>query len=104
MVVRGIPPVNLRAHAASRMFRSMLRREVPVIALKVIAAGGSLALSLPEEAVSCLKVAEGDTVHLLKAPDGSFRLTRCDPETERQKAAARNVAERRRSALADLSK
>lgn len=75
-----------------------------MIALKVITAGGSLALTLPEEAATCLKVVAGDTVHLLKAPDGGFRLTRYDPEYEGQEAAAKGVAERRRAALAELSK
>lgn len=71
--------------------------------LKLRAIGNSVGVVLPKEWLSRLGLAEGDTLHLLEAPDG-FRLTRADPEFEKQMEEARRVMHRRRAVLRELAK
>jgi putative addiction module antidote len=59
-----------------------------VIALKITKVGNSAGLVLPKEALSKLRVEQGDTVFLTEA-SGGFRITPYDPEFERQMASAR---------------
>jgi hypothetical protein len=46
-----------------------------VLELKLRKIGNSVGVVLPKEALSRLNVAEGDTVALTEAPDGSLRVT-----------------------------
>jgi putative addiction module antidote len=74
-----------------------------VLALKVTKVGNSAGLLLPKEALSRLRLKQGDTVYLTETPDG-FRLTPYDPEFERQMALVRRVAKKRRNVLRQLAK
>jgi putative addiction module antidote len=74
-----------------------------ILALKITKVGNSSGLLLPKEALSRLRVERGDTIYLTETPDG-FRLTPHDPEFERQVAAMRRVAKRRRKVLRELAK
>jgi putative addiction module antidote len=51
---------------------------------KIIDRNGEAILILPPEVLEHLKVAEGDDVFLYKARDGGFRITRDEPEMEKQ--------------------
>ncbi len=74
-----------------------------MLTLKVRKVGNSLGVTLPQEAASRLRVAEGDTLYLTEAPDG-FRLTSYDPEFEEQMTVARRVMRKYRNALRELAK
>ncbi|WP_203071355.1 AbrB/MazE/SpoVT family DNA-binding domain-containing protein [Falsiroseomonas ponticola] len=71
--------------------------------LKLRAIGNSVGVVLPKELLAKLGLAEGDTLHLLEAPDG-FRLKRADPEFDKQMEEARRVMNRRRAVLRELAK
>ena len=71
--------------------------------LKLRAIGNSVGVVLPKDVLAKLGLAEGDTLHLLEAPDG-FRLKRVDPDFEKQMEEARRVMQRRRAVLRELAK
>ena len=72
-------------------------------ALKLRPVGNSVGLVLPKEVLNRLKVGEGDTLYLTKAPDG-FRITPYDPEFEKQMKAAREIMKQDRKILRELAK
>lgn len=72
-------------------------------ALKIHQIGNSLGAVLPKEALSRLKVKEGDQLFLTEAPDGSFRLTLNDPDFEEQMEIAREGMRAYRNALRKLA-
>lgn len=74
-----------------------------ILALKITKVGNSSGLLLPKEAMSRLRVEQGDTIYLTEAPDG-FRLTPYDPNFERQITLMRRVAKKRRKVLRELAK
>jgi putative addiction module antidote len=74
-----------------------------MIALKVRKVGNSLGVLLPQEAVSALKIDEGDTLFLTETKDG-FRLTSYDPDFERQMKVAQRVMRKNRNVLRALAK
>jgi len=74
-----------------------------VIALKITKVGNSAGLLLPKEALSKLRVEQGDTVFLTETPDG-FRITPYDPEFERQMVSARKLMKKYRRALRELAR
>jgi putative addiction module antidote len=74
-----------------------------MLALKITRVGNSAGLVLPKEALSKLRVEQGDVVYLTETPDG-FRLTAHDPEFEQQMTTARKIMKKRRAALRELAK
>ncbi len=50
--------------------------------VKVRKQGGSLAVTIPAEVVSKMRVSEGATMYLVEAAPGEFRLTPYDPAFE----------------------
>ena len=74
-----------------------------MVALKLRKIGNSVGALIPQEALTALNVAEGDTLYLTKAPDG-FRITPYDPEFEEQMKVARAVMKRDRNLLRALAK
>lgn len=74
-----------------------------ILALKITKVGNSSGLLLPKEALSRLRVEQGDTIYLTETSDG-FRLTPHDPEFERQMTVMRRVAKKRRKVLRELAK
>ncbi|HVL72558.1 MAG TPA: AbrB/MazE/SpoVT family DNA-binding domain-containing protein [Beijerinckiaceae bacterium] len=74
-----------------------------VIKLKLSQVGNSVGAVFSKEALSRLKVDEGDTLFLTESPDG-FRITPYDPEFEGQMDAARTIMRKRRNALRQLAK
>lgn len=78
-----------------------------VLELKLRKVGNSVGVVLPKEALSQLKVGEGDSLALTEGPDGSFRIT---PATEgneefvKQMKAAEGIIRRYRHTLRELAK
>jgi putative addiction module antidote len=74
-----------------------------MVPLKITRIGNSLGVVLPKEAVSHLRVEQGDALYLTEAPDG-YRLTAFDPQFEAQMKAACSVMKKRRNVLRELAK
>jgi putative addiction module antidote len=74
-----------------------------MLTLKVTTIGASAGVILPKEALARLKVGKGDLLYLTEAPDG-YRLTPCDPDFERQMAAAEAIMQEDRDILHALAK
>ena len=72
--------------------------------LKIRSIGNSLGVILPKEALSQLKLGDGDAVYLTTAPDGALRLTPYDPQFGSQLKAARKGMAKYRNALRELAK
>jgi putative addiction module antidote len=66
--------------------------------------GNSVGVVLPKEILAHLKVAEGDTVCVTEAADGSIRVGSAPAEFTRQMEAAEGVIRRYRNALRELAK
>lgn len=75
-----------------------------VIELKLRKIGNSVGVILPKEALTHLKVEEGDTVSVTDAADGSLRLSPRKAEVSLQLEAAQRVVKRYRNALRELAK
>lgn len=71
--------------------------------LKLTQIGNSLGLVLPREIIAELGVERGDKLFLTRSPDG-YRITRADPEFERQMTLARQVMKKRYNVLRELAK
>lgn len=71
--------------------------------LKVRSIGGSFGVILPKEALTRLKVVDGDDVFLTETPDG-YGLSPYDPEFEADMKLARDFMKRRRNVLRELAK
>ena len=72
--------------------------------LKLRKIGNSLGVVLPKEALSHLRVEEGDTVNVTDAADGTLRVSAHDPEFAQQIDAAKSVMRRYRNTLRELAK
>jgi putative addiction module antidote len=75
-----------------------------VLQLKLRKVGNSVGLILPKEALAHLKVAEGDSLSVTEAPDGSLRLSPATSEVTRQMEVVQDVMERYRHTLRELAK
>ena len=71
--------------------------------LKVRSIGGSFGVILPKEALTRLKVVDGDDVFLTETPDG-YALSPYDPEFEADMKLARDFMKRRRNVIRELAK
>ena len=75
-----------------------------MLKLKVTVAGASSTATLTAEDMVQLNVSQGDTLSLTKAPDGAYRLTRCDDAMARQMPAAERIMHEDREVLRKLAK
>jgi putative addiction module antidote len=75
-----------------------------VVELKLRRIGNSVGVVLPKEALQHLNVAEGETLFLTEAPEGSVRLTAASPEVGRQLEVAQGIIRRYRNTLRELAK
>ncbi len=73
-------------------------------ALKVRQIGNSLGVVLPKDVLARLNLAEGDSVFVTEAPDGTMRITPYDPAFETQMRAAREGMTAYRNTLRELAK
>lgn len=71
--------------------------------LKLRAIGNSVGVVLPKELLAEMSVTEGDTLSVVRTPDG-IRLTRSDPAFEEQMAVARRQMKRWHNVLHELAK
>jgi putative addiction module antidote len=71
--------------------------------LKLRAIGNSVGVVLPKEMLAELGVGEGDSLFALRTPDG-LRLTKSDPDFEKDMATARRLMKRWRNVLHELAK
>jgi putative addiction module antidote len=72
--------------------------------LKLRKIGNSVGIVLPKEALSYLKVGDGDTLSVTEAPDGSVRLSPTTAEVTRQMNVAQDLMKRCRHTLRELAK
>ena len=71
--------------------------------LKVTQIGNSLGVVLPREILAELDLDRGDKLFLTRSPDG-YRVTKSDPEFERQMMLARDIMKKRHDVLRELAK
>ncbi|WP_019962238.1 AbrB/MazE/SpoVT family DNA-binding domain-containing protein [Woodsholea maritima] len=71
--------------------------------LKLRQIGNSVGVVLPKDILSDMKLAAGDSVHIIKTAEG-YRITPYDPEFEEQMEAARETMKHYRNALRELAK
>ncbi len=71
--------------------------------LQIRKIGNSLGVNLPKDVLRRLHLKDGDTVHLVEAPDGSYRLTPYDPEFVKQMKLAESGMAQYRNTLCALS-
>ena len=74
-----------------------------MVAAEIEEVGNSVGATFPQEALSALKVGEGDTVFLTPTP-GGYRITPYDPDFERQMTVAREIMKQDRNLLRELAK
>ncbi len=72
-------------------------------ALKLIAIGNSVGVTLPKELLVKLGVGKGDTLYAIETEDG-VRLTTADPEFEAQMEVAKRQMKKWRNVLRELAK
>ena len=54
-----------------------------MVELKIRRFGNRLGVILPEEVIDRLRVKDGETLFLIEAPDGGYRLTPAIPRSKR---------------------
>lgn len=74
-----------------------------ILELKLRKVGNSVGIVLPKEALTHLKVEEGDTVTLTETQDG-VRLTASNPEFTKTMAVFESLNRRYRNTLRELAK
>jgi putative addiction module antidote len=104
--VAGVRQELVSSQAAGRVACYNIRDYTSgvVLKIKLRKVGNSVGLLLPKDALSHLKVSEGDTVTVTEASDGSLRLSVSDPEVARQLEKAQPIIRRYRHALRELAK
>jgi len=71
--------------------------------LKLVGVGTSTGVVLPKDVLARLNVEKGDTLYLVEAPDGSFRVTPFDPLFAEKMERADNIMRRYRNTLRVLA-
>lgn len=79
-------------------------RDGVITEIKVRRVGNSLGIVLPKEVLGHLKVAEGDTVTVTAASEGSVRISPHTAEVARQMEQVQDVMRRYRHTLRELAK
>ena len=77
--------------------------ELKMNELKIRKVGNSLAVTVPVNIASQMKVSEGDAVYLTELPGGGFRITPHDPELVEQMKTIEGLSKRYRNTLKALS-
>ena len=72
---------------------------VNMVELKVRKFGNSLGVVLPKSVIDRLHTQDGETLFLIEAPDGSYRLTPYDPTFEQKMEKAEDIISRYRNTL-----
>ncbi|RAI45158.1 AbrB/MazE/SpoVT family DNA-binding domain-containing protein [Rhodoplanes roseus] len=72
--------------------------------LKLTAIGSSTGVVLPKEVLERMNVAKGDSLYLVEAADGAYRLTPYDPTIARKIEKADDIVRRYHNTLQRLAK
>jgi putative addiction module antidote len=72
--------------------------------LKLRPVGTSTGTVFPKEMLAIMRLGATDTVYVTEAPDGSFRLTPCNPVFAAQMAMAEEIMREDRDILHALAK
>ncbi|XHR29527.1 MAG: AbrB family transcriptional regulator [Chthoniobacteraceae bacterium] len=76
-----------------------------VLELKLRKVGNSVGVVFPKEALSYLKVGDGDVLCVTEAPEGSLRISPAKGgDFNRQMQAAQDIVARYRNTLRELAK
>lgn len=67
--------------------------------LKLTAIGTSTGVIIPKEMLARMNVTKGDSLYVVEAPDGSYRLTVYDPVFEAKMKKAGDIMRRYRNTL-----
>jgi putative addiction module antidote len=67
--------------------------------LKLVAVGASTGVIVPKEMLARMNVAKGDSLFVVEAPDGSYRLTAYDPSFAKKMEKADDIMRRYRNTL-----
>jgi putative addiction module antidote len=67
--------------------------------LKLIAVGTPTGVVIPKEMLARMNVARGDSLYVVEAPDGGYRLTAYDPAFDRTMEKADDIMRRYRNTL-----
>ena len=73
-------------------------------ALKLTTIGTSTGVIIPKEMLARMNVGKGDSLYLVEAPDGGYRLTPYDPAFARKMEKADEIMRRYRNTLNVLAK
>lgn len=73
-------------------------------ALKLTTIGTSTGVIIPKEMLARMNVGKGDSLYLVEAPDGGYRLTPYDPVFARKMEKADEIMRRYRNTLNVLAK
>ncbi len=74
-----------------------------MVVLKVTATGASSTATLTAEDMMHLEVSQGDTLGVMKALEGAYRLTRCNDAAARQMSVAERIMCEDREVLRKLA-
>jgi putative addiction module antidote len=75
-----------------------------VLKLKLRKVGNSVGVVLPKEALTHLRVEEGDSICVTDAADGTLRMSATSPDFARQMEVAHDVMRRYRNVFRELAK
>ena len=75
-----------------------------MLQLKVRRTRNALGVTLPAEAARALNVKDSDSIYLTTSPDGSMRITACDPDFGEAIHAPESYMARYRHAFRALAK
>ncbi len=71
--------------------------------LKLTAVGTSTGVIIPKEMLARMNVAKGDSLYVVEAPDGAYRLTPYDPGFAKKMEKADDIMRRYRNTLRVLA-
>jgi putative addiction module antidote len=74
-------------------------RSFAMTILKLVAVGTSTGVIVPKEMLARMNVAKGDSLFVVEAPDGSYRLTAYDPSFAKKMEKADDIMRRYRNTL-----
>ena len=75
-----------------------------ILELKLRKIGNSVGVLLPKEALTYLKVGEGDVLSVTEGAEGSLRVSPAKDEFNRQMQASQDIVARYRNTLKELAK
>ncbi len=75
-----------------------------MVELKVRRFGDSLGVLLPKDVIDRLHAKDGESLFLIEAHDGGYRLGPCDIAFEKKMAAAEDIIDRYRNTLDALAR